>query len=211
MADPACAEDLRLATNPFNETVSETALIAGQFVAGLQVSSAPGADMKLSAYIPDNWSGEVLCARVVTVEGRYLASNEYAVPSDWPGDMSLVPYPKTELNAALVGRPDHSVGVRLSHGPCSAQVTEVAMTIWGEGTDQPELLVNSFQAERVFLYQRGNITPTVCAPAGLDTQIAYDTVCPLPAGAPSGKVEVSILRIVDGNAAPPEDMILWLP
>ncbi|WP_425037418.1 hypothetical protein [Primorskyibacter sp. S187A] len=211
LASAVCAEDLQLATDPFNETVSDTALIAGQFIAGLQFSSAPSEELALQAYIPAAWQSEILCARVITVEGQYLAANEYTVPASWAGGMTGVPYPKSTLNAALAGRPRDSVSVRLSRGACETRVTDVALTVWGEAQSAPGLLVNGFQAEQVYLYLGDSITPIACEPAPLETRIAYDTLCPLPPDTSSGPVDVSLLRIVDGEAAPREEITLWLP
>lgn len=211
IASSACAEDLKLATNPFNETVSETARIAGQFIAGLQMTSAPNADMKLNTFIPKEWKGDTICVRVATIEGLYLASNEYIVATNWDGGDTVVPYPPSDKNAALVGRAENSVGIRVARGACGEDPQDVALSSWGEAETAPGLLINSFQADMVFVYFDGVGQPVRCAEAALDTRISYDTFCQMPDPAPSGETSIQLLRIVDGDVQPPQVINLWLP
>lgn len=211
IAWPACAEDLTLATDPFNETISVSARIAGQFIAGLQMTSAPTADMTLTTFIPKDWQGDTICVRVATIEGLYLASNEYIVAEDWKGGEAVVPYPRSDKNAALVGRAENSVGIRVARGACGYDPQDVALSSWGEAETAPSLLVNSFQADMVFVYFEGVGQPVRCAEAALDTRISYDTYCQIPDPAPSGKTSIELLRIVNGDVQPKQVINLWLP
>lgn len=204
------AEALELATKPFNEVVYEAARISGQLVTGIQHPSAPSDNILLQAQIPSEWKGQTICSRVVTIDGLYEATNEYKVPSDWEGGLAELPYP-TEKNELLSNRSIDSVAIRVSPTACNTAVDAVTTAVWGDAVPTSAILVNSFQAEAVFIYVGTATVPIRCEPLSLDTQIAFDTRCPLDSVTDAGLVSVELLRIIDGKPARPDLMNLWLP
>lgn len=205
----ANAEALELATNPFNEVVYEAARISGQLVTGIQYPSAPNDSPLLQAQVPPDWRGRTICARVVTVDGLYEASNEYEVPVDWQGGLAELPYPTKEQELLGDRQPD-SVAVRVSPTGCNTEIEAVTTAVWGMPGPPPSILVNSFQADAVFAYVGGATVPIRCQPLPLDNKIAFDIRCSLDAVAKTGEVKVELLRIVDGKPAPPDSFMLWL-
>lgn len=203
------AQSLSLATDPFNEVVREGALISGHLVTGVQNRGAPGDEVKLQANIPAAWAGEIVCSRVVSVDGLYEASNEYSVENDWPGGIATLPYP-TRQPDVLSGRASDAISVRVSRSNCNSEAKEATLASWGDAQSEPALLVNSFQADALFAYYN-DLAPVRCMPITLEGRSAYDMRCPMVDETLAGRVDVELFRIVGGNPAPKSHLVIWLP
>lgn len=203
---------LELQSSPFNEIYREAAQISGVVVAGvLRHGDAPdgvGA-VTLAADLPPEWAGSEVCARVLSSDGLYEASNIYGVPADWTGGRASLPFPSSYSELLAEAEPGE-IAVQIAQGPCDTLSSLTAVAIWNEeGNAQLDLLINAFRADEVFIYADGVADPVRCTPLALSGASAFDYRCALPEGL-SGQVALSIYRVVDGKPAPPDDMIVWI-
>ena len=205
------AESLPLATDEFHEEVRTGAQISGVMVAGLQRQGLAPAAARLRAWVPADWAGATVCARVVSVDGLYEAANDYEVAEDWSGAYADMPYP-TRHPDRLDGAGRDGIAVRVTRGVCDGPPGDATSALWNDGLTQPlSLLVNSFQADSVFAYVEGATTPIRCGPVAQDGRSAYDVTCPMDGIATRGRVAVELLRIVNAKAVPPTSVVVWLP
>ena len=210
MVSEASAQSLEHATGPeaFSETVLEAARISGSILVGAQNQGPSGGAIRLGAHVPAAWAGEVVCSRVATVDGLYEAANPYLVPEDWTGGPADIPHPTRHADR-LAEQPQDAIGVRVSRGGCNVRPEEVAVGLWGEATGEVSLLVNGLNADAVFAYI--DDSPVRCDPVELHGRSAYDTRCDLSGVAAGGRAELQLLRVTDGSAMPPTELVLWLP
>lgn len=208
----AMAQPIELATEKgtLEETFRESARISGSLLVGAQRAGSGETDVGIAAEIPEEWAGDTVCVRVVSVDGLYAASNPYRISTGWSGGAAQFPYP-TAHHDFLAGRPDGAIGVRVTRSPCDAPEGEVALASWRGASGAPTLLLNSFGAEAVFAYVGGSATPVRCTSMGLPGQSAYDVGCSLDAALSQGdESSIEILRIVKGKAAPQHTIDLRL-
>lgn len=207
---PVMADTLELATKPFREAVLPSARISGSLVVGVQKQGEFVTDITLEAFVPEAWAGATLCARVVSVNGLYEAANEYRVAQDWTGGVAQLPYPTVHPDR-LSQMERNEIAIRLSRGACNGIPEEATIAVWNQGHGASQnLLINSFQAEAVFLYVGDTAVPIRCEPITLGGKSAYDTKCPIEPLPSDGPLAVEILRIVNGQAAPPTTIGLWV-
>ena len=193
------------------ESLQNTAKISGSVVSGLQVQKGETSEIVIEAFVPEAWSGETVCLRVVTVDGRYEASNEYAVSKDWDGGIARLFYPTAHTDI-LAAKPLDGVGLRMARGECLAELSEATVVYWKGAREMPiSLLVNSFQADSVFAYFGDSTVPVRCEPIDMDGKSAFDWNCAFDLSVGSGQVEVQVLRIVNNQPAPATSMFVWLP
>ena len=206
------AETLALATAPeFFEELLPAARISGSLVAGIQHQGPSGDAVTVAANVPSAWAGDVACARVISIDGTYEATNEYTVPAGWPGGQATLDYP-TLHGDFLKGTPADGIGLRVSRGSCDGMAEEVTIASWNDGAgDPPAILVNSFQADVVFAYVGETSNPVRCTPVALESRSAFDVRCPIEIISGVSSVKVEILRVTEGQAAPSTSMLLWLP
>lgn len=206
----ASAQTLDHATGPkaFRETVLEAARISGSLLVGAQNQGPSEDGVSLGAHVPGAWAGETVCSRVATVDGLYEAANPYRVPDDWSGGSADIPHPTAHTDR-LTGQPRDAIGVRVSRGACDVRPEEFAIGRWGEATPEVSLLINSLNADAVFAYVGDG--PVRCDPVELHGRSAYDTRCDLSGIAADGRAELQLLRVTDGSAMPPVELVLWFP
>ncbi|MEO0567088.1 MAG: hypothetical protein AAF066_05110 [Pseudomonadota bacterium] len=206
------ADELTLLTNPFQEDLRPAAEISGALIMGVQRKSGTSQGVSLTAYLPKDWAGATLCARVASVDGLYEASNEYAVTPEWTGGTTSLPYP-TKFGDDLSQRPTPGLGIRVTRGSCTdTGPQDATIAGWNAASDAPlELLINSFRADTVFMYAGDAPTPAECKTIALDNLAAYDTICPLEALDSTGPVTLEIHRIVNRKPAKPTQVTVWLP
>lgn len=206
------ADELSLLTNPFQEDLRTAAEISGALVMGVQRQSSTAPGVSLTAYLPKDWAGATLCARVASVDGLYESSNEYAVTPEWTGGTTSLPYP-TKFADDLSQRPTHGLGIRVTHGSCTDPGPQDATIAgWNAAPGAPlGLLINTFRADTVFMYAGNAPTPVECQPITLDNLAAYDTLCPLVALDKPGPVTLEIHRFVNRKPARPTQVTVWLP
>lgn len=206
------AETLALATAPdFFEELLPAARISGSLVAGVQHQGPSGDAMTVAANVPAAWAGEVACARVISIDGTYEATNEYTVPADWSGGEATLDYP-TLHGDFLKGMQLDGIGLRVSRGYCNGMAEEITISSWNDGArNPPAILVNSFQADIVFAYIGETVIPVRCSPVALEGRAAFDVRCPIEVMPGELSVEVEILRVTDGQPSPPTSLLLWLP
>ncbi|MBJ3763354.1 hypothetical protein ILP92_11415 [Maribius pontilimi] len=206
------AETLSLATAPdFFEELLPAARISGSLVAGVQLQGPSGDALRVAANVPAAWAGEIACARVISIDGTYEATNEYSVPAGWTGGQATLEYP-TLHEEFLQGRKADGIGLRVSRGPCDGKPEEVTISSWNNGAgDTPAILVNSFQADVVFAYIGETSSPVRCTPVALEGRSAFDVRCPIEIIPKTPSVKVEILRVTNGQASPSSSFLLWLP
>ncbi|QBF31478.1 hypothetical protein CFI11_09640 [Thalassococcus sp. S3] len=179
-------------------------------VMGVQQQGRGSGVIDLKAFVPAAWAGETLCMRVVSSNGLYEAANEYSVPLAWQGGVAALPYP-TRYEDRLGQMVQNELGARLQLGECSSKNVEATVVSWNDGARKARsLLLNSFQAEAVFVYIEGQARPIRCDPITLEGRTAFDTSCTMQVVDTDRPTEIEILRIVDGNAAPSTKVRVWL-
>ena len=209
---PASADSAALISTPFNEDLRSSANIAGALVIGIQRRSVNSNGTDLTAYIPQDWAGTNICARVVSIDGLYEATNTYAVALDWKGGTLSLPYP-TAYRDQLVEKPLDGIGVHVSRGDCSSDKSQDTTTLagWNAGPEAPlGVLVNSFRADAVYMYVGDAPVPEVCEPLPAQNRAAYDTLCHLRSEW-GGPVSLEIHRLVNRKPAVPMQIDLQLP
>lgn len=184
-----------------DETVLERARISGSLVAGLQRSGAEDGPVRIIAELPADWAGDLICVRVVTIDGLYVASNPYQIAESWTGGAVELPYP-TAHRDFLARRENGAVGVRVHRSSCDATDGELAVAAWRGATGAPALMLNAFGAEVVFA-AFGDAAPVRCETLPLSGKLAYDVRCvPSVLEDEGASRRVRILRVVNGKAAP---------
>jgi len=202
-----------LQNDPFNEVLRDTAQISGVIVAGvLRYGAAPaeGDQIVLSADLPSSWSGDSICARVLSADGRYEATNEYSLSQDWGGGVTRLPFP-TQHGDTLARLPSEALAIQISSGDCHTQSQDTAVALWNP-QDTPavaQLLMNSFRADEVFMYLNDYPNVVRCNPLDSASMTAFDYVCSLPDGV-FGEVEVTLYRVSGGKPASPSILKIWL-
>ena len=195
----------------FHEEVVPAARISGNLVTGFQDGNGLEAEFKLLAFIPDSWSGETICTRVVSSDGRYLSANEYVVPDQVQSSILELQYP-TRHPDRFTKTHNRTLSVRVSRSGCDVEGQETTVAFWNIARlNKPTLLINSFQAEAVFIYINDAPMPIRCAAIDLDGLSAYDTECSFEDVEVIGQANIEILRVVKGKAAPPTQLKIWLP
>lgn len=174
-----------LTSNPFNEIVSDGTKISGTSFLGLVASSAnsvPPSTPAISAWLPADWAGAVVCLRVVSSDGFYESENTYSVAGDWTGGRTEFDYP-TEKAEVFEVRSQANFAISVTKGNCNAQGAEAALAFWtGDSAHEIALHVNSFRADETLVYLEGDpLSQEIsCKAAPVDVRTVFDTVCPLP-------------------------------
>lgn len=198
LASEGRAENVALATSPFDEELLPAAKISGEVLAGALEHRLGGDNLQVGAYIPSDWAAEMICARVVSIDGFYTAKNAYEVPSNWGGGFTELPYP-TEHTKHLLELAPQSLGLRVTRGDCEAEPTEFTIARWNEGTlASARLLVNPLGAEVVFAYVGDAIAPVRCEEIAMSGKSAFHVQCNLDGSSGDGPLTLEILR-VDGD------------
>lgn len=196
----------------FKEFLHESANISGAVVAGLQRHGTGGEGISLGAFVPADWAGSNACMQVVSIDGRYEAYGPYTIPKDWNGGLANLEFP-TEHFDALQKIPQDGLGAMLSEGECAVRGSGgISVALWNtEPDDTVYLMVNSFRADRVFLYLEGVGSPTICERLNLSSPIAFDTKCRLSLEEGNSPTEVELYRVSDGQPSKPTHVSIWLP
>ncbi|MFG6661481.1 hypothetical protein [Sulfitobacter sp. 915] len=202
-----------LTSDPFNEVLRDAAQISGVIVAGaLRHGTAPasGEGVTLTADLPPNWSGNRICARVLSADGRYEATNEYDLSDDWNGGVSELPFP-TQHGDTLSALPPQGLAIQISAGNCQSGLHDTAIALWNPRGQmgRAQILINSFRADEVFMYLSDYPDAVRCNPLEEGGMTAFDYSCALPDGI-KGEVEVTLYRVSGGKPARPSELRLWL-
>lgn len=193
----------------FNERVQPSAEISGSVILGLVAQGNPTTPRpSLSAWIPVDWAGTEICARVRTIDGLYEADLEVDVGADWAGGILPLPFPTDETERLRDMMPG-SVAVYVRHQGCRANEGPGSVAYWNVGADEGEpllLLVNAFRADEVYVYAAGQEAqpPLSCTKAEGEALSAFDTICTIPRDRlESGTTELQVYRLRDAAFDPP--------
>ncbi|MEM6727381.1 MAG: hypothetical protein AAF618_02665 [Pseudomonadota bacterium] len=203
-----CADTVRQAPKEFNENLREEAEISGALFAGImRAGDRPsGADISISAEIPTGWAMGPVCLRVTTSNGLYESEAEYDLGG--AENAQLLDFP-TSFARYLRDRPEDGVATMLSKGGCGADVEDVALVNWADPSENaPRVLLNSFSADRVYLYLGAADTPIQCAPLEGIARAAYDTRCDLDAEKLDAPLVLEIFAVRNGQPAEPAFLTL---
>ena len=202
---PAGAQQLKPEDDVFNEKVLPEAEISGAVVMGLQVRKAEAGRHDVRTRLPSDMDAEALCLRATSLDGRYSAAATYPLPDAAPAGEVDIAYPTR--HADLITRaPGDDLAIAISAGRCDGGAEgRMFLTTWNATEGDTRLLVNSFDADAVFLYVGDALTPVECEP--LDG-LAYDVSCRL-GDTPAGAVQLEIVRIVGGNPMPSTFVDAW--
>jgi hypothetical protein len=192
------------------ETYLDAAEISGTIVAGLQFSGAPAArSPALTVLIPADWEGHVMCVRLASADGRYVALRSYAITESWRGGLVPVPYETAYISQLQAYEPT-DMAVRVVRGSCEAPERLLAIAGWNiEHRTEPDgafLLINSFRADETYLIDRASGEDFDCVPLQGEARTSFDTICPLPLAvlAGEGASSFEINRIRRGGFDPAE-------
>lgn len=203
---------MTLGIKELNEVVRKGALIAGAVVVGVQARKVSDDGPTLSGYIPNQWAGHTVCAKVVSADGLYEAVGPYSVPTEWSSGAADFPFP-TRYGELLRSMPEDGIGVLLSYGECNAQDGAVkSVALWNANSaDSVDIMLNSFRADSVFAYVGNQPAPVQCSRIASGGGTAFDTKCNLASHDLSGLTAVEIYRVVGGKPSKPTSLEVWFP
>jgi hypothetical protein len=190
--------------------ISGTPLVGVVPLAGAASAVVAGGTGTLSGFIPKDWGGGVACARLVSIDGRYEAHQQYAVPADWPGGMAALAFP-TRYREILDGLAPDRLAVLIRAAPCDAEgpaAPDVAVAAGGwNAPDAPagvQLLINSFRADETYLILADG-TEVDCVPLAAAQRTAFDVTCTIAAAAfgSEGQLDIELDRVREGAISPP--------
>jgi len=200
-----------------SERYAPSADISGSPVLGvLALRAGGGAGNSIVAQIPASWAGQVVCARMVSSDGRYDGNRPFGVPLDWRGGLAQLDIP-TQFGPQLDALDEMELGVSVSMEDCAAAPGEQHMVpaAWGSTALGAEILVlvNSFRADEAYLYISSQGADIACEPARIEARTAFDMICPLPpklveAG---GQLDVELNRIRRGTMMGSDYFTIDLP
>lgn len=186
------------------ERYAPSADISGSPVLGLvALRAGEAAASRIVAQVPGSWAAQIVCARMVSSDGRYDASRPFGVPADWQGGIAELDIP-TRYLAELDALDELELGVAVSMDDCSGQPDglRIVPAVWGSTEMVPEirLLINSFRADEAYLYIAARNADIACDPVATEARTAFDMVCPLPQDllAEGGVLEVELNRVRRG-------------
>jgi hypothetical protein len=206
-------DNVTLRSDPFNEVLRDAAQISGVIVAGiLRHGTAPVDEDKvtLTANLPPAWSGSRICARVLSADGRYEATNEYDLSPDWAGGVTGLPFP-TRHGEALADLPSQGLAIQIAAGDCGSPLYDTTVALWNPDGDigEAQVLINSFRADEVFMYIDTYPNAIRCDALKAGGMTAFDHACILPDDV-TGSVEVTLYRVSGGKPATPSILKLWI-
>lgn len=215
LSSPPAAQSLQLASDPFNETLRESAEISGALVVGIHIRNKTGATKGFDPKLPTTLENDSLvCVRVMSANGLYDSENEYRFSdtADRPNG-PMIDLSQSKHLEFLSSLSDHEIATATALGPCDSTPSRYLVTSWGMGTDPvATLLLNSFQADAAFLRFTDGTAPVRCEPVEVEVATAYDMVCELDLTGRQGQdIQVSIERFVNRQPAPPTAISIALP
>lgn len=187
-----------------SERYAPTADISGTPVVGLVSAGAAVPDRHaITARVPAAWAGKVICAKMVSSDGRYDAERSFRVPEAWRSGLATLDFP-TRFGAELNALGQGELGVMVIAGSCTepAAAMEVVPAAWSsaELAETGTLLVNSFRAEETYVLIGALGLDIACVPLASEKRTAFDTECALPAEIfrQGERIEVELNRIRRG-------------
>lgn len=187
----------------FWERYAPTADISGSPVLGLvAIRAGETLPSGIAAAIPASWEEQMVCARMVSSDGRYGSYSAFWVPLGWRGEIAELEIP-TEHLAELNALDEMELGVAVSLNDCAEQpeMLRIVPAAWGSTGLGAELrlLINSFRADEAYLYFASENLDVDCEPVSTDARTAFDMVCPIPSALTgAGTVEVELNRVRRG-------------
>lgn len=187
-----------------SERYAPTADISGTPVVGL-VSSGGAAPSRhaITAHVPSAWAGTVICAKMVSSDGRYDAERSFRVPEEWRSGLATLDFP-TRFGAEINALGKGELGVMVTAGSCMepASPMEMVPAAWSsvDLAETGTLLVNSFRADETYLLIGALGLDIGCMPLQSEKRTAFDTQCELPAEVfmQGDRIEVELNRIRRG-------------
>lgn len=200
-------------SNPgVKEFFREGADISGAVVLGVQSQAAPSRGPHLISHLPQAWSGETACINIVAADGRYEAYGNYLVPAVWKGGPAVLDFDTAyaELWRAI---PHDGVGAMISRGACGQGGAEDLSVVWWDTPQSKavDIIINSFNADEVFIYVGESQTPIMCKRLALTSTIAYDRKCAISPSDHTGPTKVEIYRVNGGKPSAPTSLVIWFP
>ncbi len=204
--------EVALQKSDFKEFLREGADISGAVVVGVQVQSPAADGPSLMGYIPREWKGGMICAQVVSADGRYEAYGPYLVPADWAGGTAPLEFP-TRYQEQLRAFSKDGVGAMVWQGACGEQQASAKSVVLWNATDLEtiDVIVNSFRADDVFAYVADRPQPIHCRKIETGSSIAFDSKCSIDADGIHGETKIEVYRITNGKPSQPTGFEIWFP
>ncbi|SMY08008.1 hypothetical protein LOM8899_02154 [Flavimaricola marinus] len=208
---PSTAEEARLVTEPFNESVRPEANTGGARVVGLQFLGG-SAEADLHALIPARWADAPhFCVRTNSSDGLYDSVNTYHMPQDLTAPVEVPHLRDSEHDGIITSLHPEGFGIRITRDDCDAVTDDTpnALGLWRDARpgDSFAIFVNSFDADRVVAYpQQGS--GVECEPIGADISVAFDQRCVLPLPLDMTQFYVELQPIKNGRRGRIETILI---
>ncbi|MBK0328406.1 hypothetical protein I5535_14040 [Rhodobacteraceae bacterium F11138] len=211
----AVAQTLKLVDEQLEEHLDKNSTtISGAVLVGVQRGGGQIERFDLSARLPDGFRDQV-CLKLVSANGRYSVRESYLYdnPDDTgpsPGEPVGFQY-STKHADYLKAQGAHGVAALVTSGACDSDHGTPTVAIWDDRTDAAiELLINSFDADKVFAYVGDSSDSIACDRVRAESLSAYDTVCEIEKEDLLGRVKIEIYRYMNRKAAEPDEFRLEL-
>ena len=187
------------------EHYESAAKISGSTVVGVVADGSGLTQPGLGARVPASWAGKSFCVHVVSIDGRYEASQEYAVPGNWQGGVAELAFP-TRYREFLNARQPNELGARIALGTCVSlkSETDFAAAGWNMSTGglgAISLLINSFRADETYLVLDDG-TEVDCVEIDGPHRTAFDTKCTIKPVPDAQSMSIELDRIKNGGYMP---------
>lgn len=115
--------------------ISKPGWLRGLHIIGedLPLESRP----RIEAFVPRNWRGSTICARLTTMIGDYDAGHEYKIPETWSEARANLVYEGTEPDLVAAITPEDG-GIVVERGGCvgdaADQIQQFTANFWNDRT-----------------------------------------------------------------------------
>jgi hypothetical protein len=198
-----------------NESLREAATVSGLVVVGaILLPEGRDPEPRLAAALTPEWAGRDFCLDIISADGLYQSQSLYTLAPDTVG-LTPLPYP-TAYRDRLRAAPEGEISVRGRLDGCDTGGAIVPVA-WRPhnlaGAEGIALQINAFRADSVQIFVGDDPLADAipCVRAIADVRTAFDTICrfDLPDPVPD-RLNIEILRLSGGRAAPPEFVELIL-
>ncbi|MCL1980762.1 MAG: hypothetical protein FWG62_06770 [Proteobacteria bacterium] len=194
-----------LSGNQFKESFLEKVTVSGGIRAGFMYQSSLARVDAHQLYIylhRDLDDQDMLCVNMVSRDGRYAASWQYAIGSQPPGAINVEMSSKYQEQMASYPPDGLVVLAGIAKGNCAAPDQKYIPASWGETSAADYILyVNSGNTDTV-IGVPGRTERIVCTKIAADNTIAYDTQCVIGKEVLDAPKSIFLVRNSFGNKLP---------
>ena len=195
----ATAETIRLNQDQFRESYTEEVNISGAVRTGVMYATSSKHAMPDSLYIDlGKGSDQILCVKMISVDGRYGADFEYSLTSNISG-LTRFQLPTT-FKDVVTGYSAEQIAVLAEIKPaCKSKSIQILPASWGSPKpDTLKVFLNSgVDTTYLKLYlQKGGSKKQPCQAVKAERGTAYDTACSI---SDPGSYDLSKTKVIRKN------------